>query len=132
MTTIALYNLKGGVGKTASCVNLAYLAARDGMRTLLWDIDPQGSASFYFQGGSRPKGGIRKLMGRESPLAEAATEIAARTPGSGFTVATTWDPHAFLEYCSAARSKPGSLQERVALEVQRAEWQLLFDYCARK
>jgi cellulose biosynthesis protein BcsQ len=72
MTTIALYNLKGGVGKTASCVNLAYLAARDGMRTLLWDIDPQGSASFYFQGGSRPKGGIRKLMGRESPLAEAA------------------------------------------------------------
>ena len=72
MTTIALYNLKGGVGKTASCVNLAYLAARDGMRTMLWDIDPQGSASFYFQGGSRPKGGIRKLMGRESPLAEAA------------------------------------------------------------
>ena len=72
MTTIALYNLKGGVGKTASCVNLAYLAARDGMRTRLRDIDPQGSASFYFQGGSRPKGGIRKLMGRESPLAEAA------------------------------------------------------------
>jgi chromosome partitioning protein len=72
MTTIALYNLKGGVGKTASCVNLAFLAARDGMRTLLWDIDPQGSASFYFQGKTRPKGGIRKLMGQESPLAEAA------------------------------------------------------------
>lgn len=71
MTTIALYNLKGGVGKTASCVNLAYLAARDGMRTLLWDIDPQGSASFYFQGKSRPKGGIRGIMGRESPISNA-------------------------------------------------------------
>jgi hypothetical protein len=65
------------------------------------------------------------------PLAEAAAEIASRNPGSGFPVATSWDPHAFVEYCSAARSKPGSLQERVALEVQRAEWQLLFDHCAR-
>jgi chromosome partitioning protein len=46
MITIALYNLKGGVGKTASCVNFAYLAAADGFKTLLWDIDPQGSASF--------------------------------------------------------------------------------------
>ena len=45
MITIALYNLKGGVGKTASCVNFAYLAAADGFKTLLWDIDPQGSAS---------------------------------------------------------------------------------------
>ena len=49
MTTIALYNLKGGVGKTASCVNLAYLAAADGHKTLLWDVDQQGSASFYYK-----------------------------------------------------------------------------------
>ena len=71
MTTIALYNLKGGVGKTASCVNLAYLSSREGLRTLLWDIDPQGSASFYFQGKPRPKGGIRRLMGQEAALSEA-------------------------------------------------------------
>jgi cellulose biosynthesis protein BcsQ len=37
--TLATYNIKGGVGKTASAVNLAYLAARDGLRTLLWDLD---------------------------------------------------------------------------------------------
>ena len=53
MTIIALYNLKGGVGKTASCVNFAYLAAADGYKTLLWDIDPQGSSSFYFK--AKPK-----------------------------------------------------------------------------
>ncbi len=47
-TTLALYNLKGGVGKTASAVNLAYLAAADGLKTLVWDLDPQGSSSFYF------------------------------------------------------------------------------------
>jgi cellulose biosynthesis protein BcsQ len=49
MTTIAIYNLKGGVGKTASAVNLAYLSAADGFKTLLWDVDQQGSSSFYYK-----------------------------------------------------------------------------------
>ncbi|GAB7021491.1 ParA family protein [Salidesulfovibrio brasiliensis] len=44
MTIAAFYNLKGGVGKTTSCVNLACLAARDGYRVLVWDLDPQGGA----------------------------------------------------------------------------------------
>ena len=47
MKILALYNLKGGVGKTASAVNLAHLAALDGCRALLWDLDPQGATSFY-------------------------------------------------------------------------------------
>ncbi len=47
MIVLASYNLKGGVGKTAAAVNLAYLASQQGMRTLLWDLDPQGAASFY-------------------------------------------------------------------------------------
>ncbi|MFW6366523.1 MAG: ParA family protein [Spirochaetota bacterium] len=49
MKIAALYNLKGGVGKTAAAVNLAALAARDGLRTLLLDLDPQGASSFYFR-----------------------------------------------------------------------------------
>ncbi|PLX57648.1 MAG: cobyrinic acid a,c-diamide synthase, partial [Chromatiales bacterium] len=49
MKTLALYNIKGGVGKTATSVNLAYLAAASGLRTLLWDLDPQGAATFYFR-----------------------------------------------------------------------------------
>lgn len=47
MKTIALFNIKGGVGKTTSAVNLAYLAAQSGLRTTLWDLDPQGCAGFY-------------------------------------------------------------------------------------
>lgn len=47
MKTIALYNIKGGVGKTTSAVNLAYLAANAGLRTTLWDLDPQGCAGWY-------------------------------------------------------------------------------------
>ncbi|MGH8429502.1 MAG: ParA family protein, partial [Solimonas sp.] len=53
MHSVALYNLKGGVGKTAAAVNLAYLAAAHGVETLLWDLDPQGASSWYFR--SKPK-----------------------------------------------------------------------------
>ena len=49
MSIIALYHMKGGVGKTAAAVNLAFLASQDGSPTLLCDMDPQGSASFYFR-----------------------------------------------------------------------------------
>lgn len=74
MTTIALYNLKGGVGKTASSVNMAYLSAKDGYRTLLWDIDPQGSSSFYFKGKYKFKGGIKKMLSAGADLDEAITQ----------------------------------------------------------
>jgi cellulose biosynthesis protein BcsQ len=49
MTTVALYSNKGGVGKTAAAVNLAYLAAQSGLATLICDLDPQGSTTFYFR-----------------------------------------------------------------------------------
>ena len=49
MAIIAVYNIKGGVGKTATSVNLSYLSAAAGNQTLLCDLDPQGSASYYFR-----------------------------------------------------------------------------------
>jgi chromosome partitioning protein len=62
MKTFATYNIKGGVGKTASAVNLAYLAARDGYRVLLADLDPQAAASFLFRVRPRVKGGGKALI----------------------------------------------------------------------
>lgn len=49
MSIIACYHIKGGVGKTATAVNLSYLAAQENTRTLLIDLDPQGSTSYYFR-----------------------------------------------------------------------------------
>ncbi len=49
MKVIGVYNIKGGVGKTATAVNIAYLAAEEGCRTLVWDLDPQAAATYYFR-----------------------------------------------------------------------------------
>jgi chromosome partitioning protein len=59
---LATYNIKGGVGKTATAVNLSYLAAQDGLRVLLWDLDPQAAASFLFRIRPRVKGGGKALI----------------------------------------------------------------------
>ncbi len=64
MKIIAVYNIKGGVGKTATAVNLAYLSARAGYRTLVWDLDPQAAATFYFRVKPKVKKGKRILHGK--------------------------------------------------------------------
>jgi len=61
---LAVFSIKGGVGKTATAVNLADLAARNGQRVLLWDLDPQGAASFYLRVKPRVKGGVEKLLAK--------------------------------------------------------------------
>jgi cellulose biosynthesis protein BcsQ len=68
---VALYNIKGGVGKTSAAVNLAWLAAEGGARTLLWDLDPQGAATFLLRVQPKVKGGAHKLLtGRSDPASQ--------------------------------------------------------------
>ncbi len=68
MQVIALYSMKGGVGKTSACVNLAYLSAMEGNVSLVWDLDPQGAATFYLGEKARIKGGAEKLLGKSGHL----------------------------------------------------------------
>jgi cellulose biosynthesis protein BcsQ len=70
MISLALYNIKGGVGKTAGCVNLAYLAAEQGYKVLVWDLDPQGSATFYFNQVAKLKGTLKKVLHSDSSLTD--------------------------------------------------------------
>ena len=71
MATVAVFNIKGGVGKTATAVNLAWMAWSRGARVLLWDLDPQGAASWYFRIGARVKGGGKALVKGKRELGEA-------------------------------------------------------------
>ncbi|MCX7084966.1 MAG: AAA family ATPase [Methylococcales bacterium] len=68
MKIVALYSIKGGVGKTSSTVNLAYIAASQGYRTLVWDLDPQGASSYYFRIKPKIKGGSKDLIAGKREL----------------------------------------------------------------
>ena len=77
MKVLATYNIKGGVGKTASAVNLSYLAARDGQRVLLADLDPQAAASYLLRVRPRVKGGGKALI-------RGSRELDAAIKGTDF------------------------------------------------
>jgi hypothetical protein len=63
-------------------------------------------------------------------------KLAASAGQAGYDAGAEWDPYRFVDFCGQVQSQAGkaqgqSAEERVAMEVQLLEWQLLFDYCAR-
>jgi hypothetical protein len=74
-----------------------------------------GNASYWFR-----RVGQHPVF---APLAERAQSVATGHPETSLDFSGTWNANAF---------QPGSELERAALEIQRAEWQLLFDHCARR
>ena len=74
---LATYNVKGGVGKTSAAINLAYLAARGGATTLLWDLDPQGASTYLLRVRPKVKGGGEKLV-------RGKTDASARIKGTDY------------------------------------------------
>jgi cellulose biosynthesis protein BcsQ len=71
MEIIAVYNIKGGVGKTTTAVNLAYRSAAEGWPTLLWDLDPQAAATFIMRRDPHVAGGSKQLIKGEADAAES-------------------------------------------------------------
>jgi chromosome partitioning protein len=70
MKIIAVTNIKGGVGKTTTAVNLSYLCAASGRATLLWDLDPQGGATYTLRGEAGAGASPKKLLGGKRDLPE--------------------------------------------------------------
>jgi chromosome partitioning protein len=70
MKIIAVTNIKGGVGKTTTAVNLSYLCAASAGPTLLWDLDPQGAATYTLRGDPLEHATPKKLLGGKRHLPE--------------------------------------------------------------
>ena len=123
-TTIALYSNKGGVGKTAAAVNLAYLAAAGEAATLLCDLDAQGSSTFYF----RVQPGIkRKARGLVKGNKEVLDSVKATDyPGLDLLPADFSHRRLDLEY--AERKKPTARLAK-ALEPLRPEYEFMILDC---
>jgi hypothetical protein len=67
------------------------------------------------------------------PLRQAAEELAAASPQSPATMLswrTAWEPFAFVDLCEKA-VRGWAAGVALCQEVQRREWELLFDYCWR-
>ena len=70
MRIYAVTNIKGGVGKTTTAVNLAYLSAAAGGATLLWDLDSQGAATYALRVDSQEGASAKKLLAGKRELSE--------------------------------------------------------------
>ncbi len=78
MRSLAVFSVKGGVGKTALAVNLAHVSATlSKRRTLLWDLDAQGAATWTLRLVASPKASARKgIAGGELASLIQHTEFA--------------------------------------------------------
>lgn len=125
MKIIATYNLKGGVGKTSTAVNIAYLAARDGYRTLIWDLDPQGSASFCFRVKPKLKGGISALESKKRTL----DRVVKATDFNGLDLIPADFSFRNFDQVFSNAKKPSKQLLRLLFPVSR-EYDLLIIDCA--
>jgi hypothetical protein len=117
----------GGLYLYFSCIDQAHEVAQS-VRTpdgAYWhgivhrqEPDPDNARYWFRQVGSHP-------VSHELAQKAEAIGLPSHDPSG------RWDPFRYVEICDRARREPASPLTQMALETQRAEWQLLFDYCAR-
>ena len=124
MTTLAIYSNKGGVGKTATAVNLSYLAAQNGYQTLLCDLDPLASSTYYFR--VKPK-----LKGKARGFIKSGRAIEASIKASDYEnldILPADFSHRNLDF-SFKQAKKSTKQLNQVLKPLRADYDLLVLDC---
>ena len=124
MSVLAIYNMKGGVGKTTTAVNLSYLAAAAGQRVLLWDLDPQAASSFAFRVRPRVEGFRKKWVQSGDLLAAGIRE----TDYSNLDLLPADFTHRKLERVLGAMSKPAKVVTGL-LDTLRRQYDLVVLDC---
>lgn len=117
----------------ALCGLYVYFSCNDEAHTIAQDLETS-EGSFWHgivhrQEPDAANSGYWFRRAGQHPLFPALRDEAKRFR---FDSGAAWDPFRFIDFCESARVRPGSAEERLAREVQLAEWQLLFDYCAQE
>lgn len=122
MRTIAIINRKGGCGKTTTAVSLAAALGESGWRTLVLDLDPQGSASSWLGAGPTDERELFEVFVGTQSLADLVGPT--RAPGVDLVPASSW-----LVTAERTLQVDLALGAIRALERLPAEWDFVFVDC---
>ena len=124
MKVVAAYSVKGGVGKTSAAVNLAWSSSRT-HRTLLWDLDPQGGATYLLQVKPAPKirGGAHALVRGKADLAD----VVRATDDKRLHVIPAHDSYRALDLELDATKRPERQLERMLASLTKRYDMVILD-----
>ena len=121
MQTVAVFNQKGGSGKTTTVVNLAAALAERGQRVLVFDLDPQGSASAWLGVRESGRGTLAIFEGEKVSLSDLASH--SDVAGVDVVPASPWLLH--VERTAAGTKAEGRLRRAVLALPETWDWVLV-------